>query len=346
MGDTGPDTAQKQTAWPSIDHAKPNEEGGPIARTGFNYQDEIAVGFLIEMLETPALLKVHCETHDDVVLIRQSEASPKRVVEYVQVKASGQDKLWSVVDLCKRKKAKAGTSIFEISLGRDKHDEASIFRLVTLRPVVRALEPLTHPFTARSCLSSSEGLKALCTEFDRRFPGITSPKGNGASFWVDNCLWDQRHSEEAVRKDNLIRLIKLGAKEGRPRLMVEPAEVLLLELRAMAKAAGDAKWDPDRDKKIILRETLRAWWQQRTYELTEGAAATSGGKLAVKMGDAGLQAATRTGRRNGAHDPLQRRSGPTRGRHQRLPQRDQSSASRRVAAQRRHHQRHEVKLHV
>lgn len=287
MVEIEPDVSQKQSAWPSIDHAKPDEEGGPIARTGFNYQDEIAVGFLIEMLETAVLLKVHCETHDDVVLVRQSEASEKRAAEYVQVKASEQDKLWSVADLCQRKKGKAGTSIFEISLGRDKHDEASTFRVVTLRPVVSALEPLTHAFTAPSRALGSNGMKAICTELETRFPGIISPKGNGASFWLVNCSWDQRHSEEAVRKDNLVRLVRLGGKEGRP-LLIEPAEVLLDELRAMAKAAGDAKWDPDCDKKIITREVLRAWWEERTYELIEGAAARSGGKLAAKMMDAEL----------------------------------------------------------
>jgi Cap4 dsDNA endonuclease len=111
MGEIGPDFAENQTAWPSIDDAKPNEEGGPIARAGFNYQDEIAVGFLIEMLETPTLLKVHCETHDDVVLVRQSSVSDKREAEYVQVKASAQDKLWSLADLCQRQLAKPGTSI-------------------------------------------------------------------------------------------------------------------------------------------------------------------------------------------------------------------------------------------
>ena len=51
--------------WPSIDHAKPSEEGGPIARTGFNYQDEVAVSFLIDMLSDSEILKIHLETHDD-----------------------------------------------------------------------------------------------------------------------------------------------------------------------------------------------------------------------------------------------------------------------------------------
>jgi hypothetical protein len=81
--------------------------------------------------------------------------------------------------------------------------------------------------------------------------------------------------------------MRLGYKEGRP-ILFEPAENLLLELRVMAKAAGDAKWHPDRDKKIVLREKLRAWWEQRTNELIHGAASSSGGKLTAKMEDAKL----------------------------------------------------------
>ncbi|TAZ70706.1 DUF4297 domain-containing protein (plasmid) [Rhizobium ruizarguesonis] len=287
MNEVGVDINVEEVSWPSIDHAKPDDEGGPVARTGFNYQDEIAVGFLIDMLVQPDLLKIHCETHDDIVLIRHPKEGLQRTAEYVQVKASEQDKLWSVADLCQRKKNKEGSSIFEISLSRDKHHEFSSFRLVTLRPVVTALEPLTHALETPGRSLSSDGIKALCTELESRFPDICSPKGNGASFWLQNCSWDQRHSEDSVRKDNLIRLIRLSAKEGRP-LLVEPAEVLLLELRAMAKAAGDAKWNPDREKKIISREMLRAWWEQRTKELVDGAATISGGKLSTKMEDAGL----------------------------------------------------------
>lgn len=272
---------------PSIDDVKPGEEGGPVARLGFNYQDEIAVGFLIEMLESPTLLKVHCETHDDVVLVRMTDDPETRVAEFVQVKASEPDKLWSIADLCQRKKGKAGTSIFEISLMRDKHKEVSHFRLVTLRPVVSALKILTYPCGTAGREPHAEKMKALRSELDERFPGLKSDKGNGASYWLENCHWDQRHSEEAVRKDNLVRLMRLSMKEGRP-LLLEPAEVLLTEFRALAKAAGDAKWEPDHGKKIILRQTLRAWWEQHICELTDGAASASGGKLAKKMEDAEL----------------------------------------------------------
>jgi Cap4 dsDNA endonuclease len=274
-------------SWPSIDDVKPDEEGGPIARAGFNYQDEIAVGFLIEMLETRMLLKVHCETHDDVVLVRMADESETRSAEFVQVKASEPDKLWSVADLCQRKNGKAGTSIFEISLGRDRHNETSRFRLVTLRPVVSALELLTYPCGSPGREPDAEKLTALRTDIEKRFPALISVKGNGISYWLANCHWDQRHSEDAVRKDNLVRLMRLSIKEGRP-LLLEPAEVLLNELRAWAKSAGAAKWEPDRDSKIILRQTVRTWWDQRMCELTEGAASTSGGKLITKMTAAGL----------------------------------------------------------
>lgn len=273
--------------WPSIDIAKPEEEGGPIARAGFTYQDEVAVGFLIEMLENPTLLKVHCETHDDVVVVRQNGDIGLRVVEYVQVKASEDDKFWSVADLCQRKKGKEGTSIFETSLRRDKHDEPSTFRIVTLRPVAHPLKLLTHDFSAPSRAADADGFNALCTDLETRLPGISSPKGNGPKFWLENCVWDERHSHEAVSQDNLIRLIRLSAKEGSP-LLVEFAEVLLLELRAQVRTAGDAKWDSDRDRKIVLRETLCAWWQQRKSDLIYGATVSSGGKLANKMDDAGL----------------------------------------------------------
>lgn len=274
-------------AWPSVDDAKPDEEGGPTARKGFNYQDEIAGGFLIEMLESSTLIRVHCETHDDIVLIREELGQAINIAEYVQVKAHEQDSLWSIADLCKRKKKKVGASIFEKSLGRDKHKENSIFRLVTLRPVVSALEPLTYDFASASRNPGSEGMKALKNELDARFPELASPKGNGIDFWLKYCFWDQRHSEDAVRKDNLLRLIRFSFKDDRP-LLPEQADGLLDELRAWAKAAGDFKWTPDRDKKIVTRSALLTWWEKRTTDLMQGATAKSGGKLVDKMKDAEL----------------------------------------------------------
>jgi hypothetical protein len=82
------DAEKKAFIFPSVDDAKPLEEGGPEARKGFNYQDEIAVAFFIDMLETPSLLKVHCETHDDILLVHALDALAIRIAIFVQVKVA------------------------------------------------------------------------------------------------------------------------------------------------------------------------------------------------------------------------------------------------------------------
>ncbi|MFC1833835.1 hypothetical protein ACFL2Q_03755 [Thermodesulfobacteriota bacterium] len=46
---TGSDNPQ---VLPFVDDVKPDEEDGPIARSRFTYRDEIAVSFLVDMLET------------------------------------------------------------------------------------------------------------------------------------------------------------------------------------------------------------------------------------------------------------------------------------------------------
>lgn len=271
----------------SIDDAAPEEEGGPIARSGFNYQDEIAVSIFIDMLKCDDIEKIHCETHDDIVVVRLTDGGFTKSAEYVQVKANAPDKLWSIADLCARKRAKAGTSIFEISLARDAHTETSQFRIVTLRQVVSELKLLTLPRASPKRGPNSDEFKALHLQFDTRFPGFESKKGNGSHYWLTHCVWEERHSEEAVRKANLMSLIQLSIAEGQI-VLPEPAEVLLDELRAWVKEAGSARWLTEKHKKIITRDVARAWWVQRRDELIAGAATPSGGKLTEKMREAGL----------------------------------------------------------
>ncbi|HEV2620302.1 MAG TPA: dsDNA nuclease domain-containing protein [Acidobacteriaceae bacterium] len=270
----------------SVEDATPSEEGGPIARTGFNYQDEIAVGYLLDMLEDPSILKVHCETHDDIILVSQS-SSTQVVAEYVQVKGSEEDKYWSVADLCVKVKGKAGTSIYETSLERDKHCEQSRFRIVTLRPANQDLKILTYDREASNRKGDSPKTTELISAIEEKCNDAKSEKGNGADFWVRNCLWDERQSEEQNRQLNLLRVIKITSKEGRT-LLPEQAETILQELRKKAKDAGDAKWAEGKDKKIIERAHLREWWNARVQVLIDGSSSISGGKLEVKMASAQL----------------------------------------------------------
>jgi hypothetical protein len=167
------------TNWPSIDDVQPEEQGGPTARTGLNYQDEIAVSLLLDMLTDAFFVKIHCETHDDIVAIRSDDAHV--YAEYVQVKASEPNKLWTVADLCA---GSAGSSIFEKSLGRDGCREISRFRLVTLRPVASDLKLLTYPCYGTGREPCSDGFLILAAELKRRFPNTVSKKGNGVDYWV------------------------------------------------------------------------------------------------------------------------------------------------------------------
>lgn len=127
---------------PSVDDMAPSEEGGPIARSGFDYQDEVGVSFLIDMLEDASILKIHFETHDDLVVVRTGE--PCSIAEFVQVKGGELNQLWTVAVVCQSQNG-TGTSVLERSLAHDCCRERSQFRLVTLRQVSSELKPLTFP---------------------------------------------------------------------------------------------------------------------------------------------------------------------------------------------------------
>ncbi len=272
--------------WPSIDDAGPAEEGGPIARSGFSYQDEVAVGFLVDMIGDPALLKIHFETHDDVVLVRSTDKDTVRIAEYVQVKAEEPDQLWSVATLCEKKKTPA-SSLFERSLARDCHAETARFRIVTLRSPASPLEPLTYAADSEFRLFTREAMAALLAELNQRFPDAKSPKGADSAYWLTHCRWEARHDYQTVVQGNQRRLFVLASAAG-CMLLIEQVMTLLEELRVMAKTAGDLLWTPHRLRKIISRETIVAWWQGKLREIGDGAAQKSGGKLAEKLAAAGV----------------------------------------------------------
>ena len=275
------DIEEKEHEWPSVDVVKPIEEGGPDARKGFNYQDEIAVSFLLGMMEDESIVKIHCETHDDILVVWATEDANQKCAEYVQVKATEPDQLWNVTTLCRRKDAKEGSSVLERSLAHDCHKEHSRFRILTLRQVHPELKILTHPLGSVGREPGCAVLQELNEKIDRKRAGLVSPKGNDCNFWLDNCYWDERHNEEAIRTDNRYRVFRISSAQNNT-LLEDAIDSLLDDMRAWVKSAGSLKWEPDRDKKIISREQLISWWDQRVAELTSSGGA-SGGKLVRKM---------------------------------------------------------------
>lgn len=277
----------------SVNEVEPDEHGGPTARRGFSYQDEIAVWFLIALLVESDLIEVHCETHDDIVLIWQDDEEqdaegPTRVVEFVQVKAGEADSLWSVAELCRRKSGDVPhSSLFETTLLRDKHQERSRFRIITSREVVSDLKPLTFNFSAPGRAPKSKPMADLRNKLEQRRPDCRSQNGNGHRYWLENCLWEVRFTKEVVKKDNLIRLAKFSRNEGCG-LVLEQVEEVLDGLRTLAREAGDASWASHRDTKIITRNALHAWWRDRVEDVRAKAKSPSGDKLELKMRAAGL----------------------------------------------------------
>jgi hypothetical protein len=272
----------KKPLLPSVHDAKPSEEGGAVARAGFNYQDEIAVSILLEMLESDDAEYVHCETHDDAVIIYCDGT-----VECVQVKSNNSTSLWTVANVTQRTGGKAGTSIYERSLARDAVLESMSFRLVTLRDVAPELRFLKFPLGKPGREPGHKNVVALCSSLDKKCPKAISPKGNGSSYWVDKCRWDVRESERSIADQNLLRAYQFSAKLGNP-VLPEPLAGLLDELRKKVRDAGSAKWEPDREAKIFRRTSLLAWFKQRLADIESSTIGASGGKLQEKMSAAGL----------------------------------------------------------
>jgi tetratricopeptide (TPR) repeat protein len=239
----------------------PSEQGGPIARRGFRYQDEITTGFLIEMLDESGIEEVHCETLDDIVLLCKTPSGA--IAEFIQVK-TGDAAPRSIADLCARTGTQ-GSSIIEKSLSRDRIAETTRFRLVTTAPVAKHLECLTRSREGRR--SDDGAYLELARTLQDRLPGVRSPNGNDFSYWVENCFWEVRAAHSDIRNANHALMSRLATKRGRA-LDAYAIETLLDDLRNRARAAAEASIEIGISAKAIVRSVLQEWWEARTSELT------------------------------------------------------------------------------
>lgn len=252
--------------WPSVDDARPTDEGGTTARNGFSFQDHVAVSFLIEMLKNPALIKIHFETHDDIVLNWKN--NNLNIAEFVQVKSGNIGSTWSIYELCRTRGTK---SIFEASLERDRYRETSRFRIVTAENVKNELRVLTLERYCPARAPSDPRMRAISDHVAQTFPDASSKKGNTAGYWLEHCLWDVRYDLQSLSARNLASLLELSEREQR---WMKPsrAKALLGELLQYVAAASSARWDPRPSAKIITRDWLRTWWEQSSAQLSSHAA--------------------------------------------------------------------------
>lgn len=272
-----------QPEWPSIEDCVPDEQGGPVARAGFAYQDYIAAGLVFDMLEDPEIEQIHCETMDDVVIVRAGATGAPRIVEYVQVKTTKKDSLWSCSRLCGSANDEPGGSVFEKSLSRDRTQELSRFQLVTLQGVTSALRPLTYPRGHNARDLANVDMAALLTDIETRCPDAKSPKGACAKYWLTNLLWVEAAEKSSLRDTLIKRIATCSLEGGAQGLFADQAERVMEALLAWVREASDAKFIPDKDKKIIRRDELHDWWQAQLVKERDGLLVASGGKLRKKM---------------------------------------------------------------
>lgn len=233
------------------------------------------------MISDASIKRVHCETHDDIVIVKVEDST--EFVEYTQVKSGESDTLWSVASLC----AKGDESVCAKSLRRDQHQETARFRIITLRGVNSDLKLLTYPCYGPGREPNCGEFVALSAAMQSKLPGLKSAKGNGIDYWIEHCRWDIRHDEKTIHEGNIYRILKLAESHGFP-ILPEHAEAIENDLCWWAHKAGRAFWIPDKAKKIISRDQLISWWNQRLDSIAGGGLRASGAKLREKMDEAGL----------------------------------------------------------
>ena len=243
--------------FPSIRDAVPFDLGGIYARKGFAYQDEVAAGFYIEMLLNDALLEVCCETHDDIVVVRQRDA--EQVAEFVQVKAEHPEQLWTASLLCAKPKG-LGSSILEKSLARDRYAEVSTFRVVTCRQVRSELTILTWPRNHEDRSLVCPDFAALANDVCSKLVGVKSAKGCDSTNWLIQTKWDVI-SETEITPLNCQNLAVALHKMGHS-FDPDAVRAIYEHLRALAKNTaefGKEKWLEKPVSRVALLERLKEW---------------------------------------------------------------------------------------
>lgn len=273
----GPNADGTVSAAPSVHDLVPDEPGAEAARRGFSFQDHVAAGFFLEMAEDRGLTTVWCEADDDVTLVwelvhRQGGVDGQLndgtdiqsdgiecEVEFVQVKGEEHNQLWSPSLLC-RPVSRGGrqlpaSSMLEKSLSHDRYREPARFRIVTIRPVQTDLRMLELPLDHATRQPSSHAFQSLADALADDVKTRTSPNGNTWEYWLARTFWDVRHSEDAVRDKNQLRLETI-LRRLRGYLAPDQRAVIYERLVRRAYDAAVARGQHDATRKRLCHDEL------------------------------------------------------------------------------------------
>jgi len=234
----------------------PSNAGGVAARVGFKYQDHVAAGQALQMIEDAHFVRIECETSDDITVVRMTDSIP--AVEYIQVKTTGGDKKWSLTEITFRKDKKSGTSLVEKSLACDRRTETATFRIVSSRDVYSNLSKLKIPVEERSVAIQAE-IDKIGKSLFSKFKKVISPNGNNFYYWARNAVWDVQESIESIRTKNTLKVLQLAGSHGDSPAHSHAQSIYLDLLRLVADAAEACSIRASHKKQISRAEIIQ-WW--------------------------------------------------------------------------------------
>ena len=225
---------------------------------------------------------VWCETIDDITVLRQSGG--QEIAQFVQVKAKDSDQLWSISQLCQRKKGLSGTSILEKLLANDRCKEDCKFTIVTTRDLYSELKPLSLSVDEPSRLQAIPSLGAKLID---KLPHYESPNGHNVAWWTERTTWSVLHGNEAASDHNRHLLSRIAEATGYV-LFSDQIETVyeLLLLRIIKASAADK--NAHRDAGKFEREELRQWIEGRIKANYDSGRNAGSGLLIEKLKAAGL----------------------------------------------------------
>lgn len=286
---TTPGPTSKTSSAKSFRDLEPVEEGGRIARRGFEFQDHIAAAKCLDMLLDDGPSEVWCEAEDDIVLIWIVQGIEH--YEFIQAKSTNLGQAWTVDKLCRHEPASdgkgVGKSIVEKSLAHDRGLEPCRFRLVTTWEPHTLLQVLKLNLGTPARVAAANELKAAADAIEAKNGSHSSPNGNGIAFWTHNLMWEVHAAAEDVANANLIKLDKIIVKESRylaPDQRQELYERLLRKVLNASLASGQT----EKEEKRLKRADLRTWLLAQIHKIVHPTSVAGNNILERKLSDAGI----------------------------------------------------------
>lgn len=262
------------------------EEAARRARRGYDYQDLIAAAFCIDMLHDATVIRVECETRDDVVVSRATDFG-ESADEFIQVKSERLTQQWTVALFCEQEsvesskkskkgipKHRAGTSIFEKNALRDKSRRNSKFRIAT-RADVKDFRVLTGDPASRDAKEIDELAKSL----REKLGANTTLSPEDIDYWVRNSTWDVRGTEESIFNAKFRELQQYIENSERRLLPFFELERLFHQLVQEARAMASRGGKIGGNRNAVTRRELGDWLSTRVRAIPRFLGATEEEKL-------------------------------------------------------------------